>query len=320
MPFGPLGRPVSQESTLGPICSWPGSPWRQGCGFKGHWLVSRTQARLRLPLEGKACAGGHWSAGQTQTELGGRGQERLGQWRPGSGSPPRTSKPASVVGARALPRPGFLPKTVPSPASPGVAAASSAADWGGQRFPRELRPWEALGRTLWAELALSLALSFPICHVGGPSLSRRPVWLRKGPQVGGSVPMLRGCLGASPLPLRVQAEVRGRGSCHPAPCGLVRKPRLTSGSRAAAEGPRGGPRQPVAGSQTLCLPPDLKYCLWQVEGSAVRAGQRALASLLLSHRESATEASPPPHFVLPSGTGVGGTPLRQARVCRAEHA
>ena len=72
----------------------------------------------------------------------------------------------------------------------------------------------------------------------------------------------------------------------------------------------------MAGSQTLCLPPDLKYCLWQVEGSAVRAGQRAPASLLLSHRESATEASPPP-LCAPQWNG---TPLRQARVCRTEHA
>ena len=142
------------------------------------------------------------NTGQAQAAPGGEGPCRwtLERWpnsdrtwrpRPGAAgpveaglrvSPPRTSKPAGAVGARAPPRPGFLPKTVPSPASPGVAAASSAADWGGQRFPRELLPWEALGRTLWAELALSLGLSFPICHMGGPSLSRPPVWLRKGPR------------------------------------------------------------------------------------------------------------------------------------------
>ena len=47
--------------------------------------------------------------------------------------------------------------------------------------------------------------------------------------------------------------------------------------------PEGDPRWPRGPLTDASLPPDLKYWLWQVEGSAVRAGQRAPASLLLSH-------------------------------------
>lgn len=36
--------------------------------------------------------------------------------------------------------------------------------------------------------------------------------------------------------------------------------------------PRGTPQAPVAGSQTLYLPPDLKYWLWQAEGSSCMPG------------------------------------------------
>lgn len=103
------------------------------------------------------------------------------------------------------------------PRSPGVG-------WGprpcrGQDFSPKLHPRQqagvtsgsqgsyspgGLGRTVWAELALS----FPICHMGGPSLSSLPVWLRKGSWGRHSIPKPRGGgLGAPPLQVRVQGRI-----------------------------------------------------------------------------------------------------------------
>lgn len=205
MPFGPLGLPVSQESTLGPICSWPGSPWRQGCGFKGHWLVSRTQARLRLPLEVKARAGGHWSAGQTQTELGGRGQERLGQWRPGSGSPPENLEASGCGGG-------------PGPATAGISSQNRAIagiTGGGGRILGSRLGWSAVpegGTPLGGLGPHAVGRARPLSGPQFPHLSRgRTITVPPARVAQKGTPGKRQCPHAAGVPGGLPVAAKGAG-------------------------------------------------------------------------------------------------------------
>lgn len=144
------------------------------------------------------------------------------------------------------------------------------------------RPVSPRAASPWAELSLSPGLSFPFCNVGGISLSCLPVWLRRQSQVRGHVlsaprgrnvwePSVRDAhsplLVSSSLQLRRQAQ-------GPSPQAAPGAPWPTLGSREAADSPEGDPLAPVACSQIVRLPPDLKYWLWQAEGSACEPGSR----------------------------------------------
>ena len=91
----------------------------------------------------------------------------------------------------------------------------------------------------------------------------------------------------SELPTAAKDAGRGqrRGSCHPMSCRLVQEsPSWLQGAEWQQLVTEGDLPAPWPAHKPLHLPPDLKYWLWQAEGSVMRARWRAPASLLLSHQ------------------------------------
>lgn len=106
------------------------------------------------------------------------------------------------------------------------------------------------------------------------------------------------------MQLRTEAEA---GAPHPIAPGWSRG--VLAGLRTQACWLQEAERQQIRGLLTAaCLPPDLKYWLWQAEGSAAQAGLQAPVSLPQCARAEVPEGPPCPHIPLGAGT-----PLQQVQ-------